>query len=380
MNRWIKILVATVLSLSVCFTFIGYAQLSDNLSVSGSAGFEVPSAVYITDVTVKDGADATVNHYTGTAMNTTITLGNSQSSTVSLEVSVFNNSGIDYVFKGTTYIEEAYDNSDISFALDGIVAENVDTATRGTPIATGETLTFTVTFSYSGAVSDNKTLNSVLNFDFGPESEIEEAVNTVSDAFKVILNTEVSFDSIIEQMVKNQEGYKDDTYIGNVVGASSEDTELVNKLFSEVNGGKGLTITINGEEVPVTAIIKRENVDSDPTTGDEDGREMVLYVTPDTLETEYTGGIFSRPIRYDVTVYAMVYTNNHYDSPDVGWYQIGEMYEGEATTSAYDGSWFDPNESFNTSDWTSTKAYYDNAAPSGSTITKIVTAYKNSIK
>ena len=52
MNRWIKILVAAVLSLSVCFTFIGYAQLSDNLSVSGSAGFEVPSAVYITDVTV----------------------------------------------------------------------------------------------------------------------------------------------------------------------------------------------------------------------------------------------------------------------------------------------------------------------------------------
>lgn len=353
MKGWQKTLVGAVLSFSVLTGGIGYAAVSDTLEVQGTIKAEPPVGVFIYDVAVADGVNAEIGGYTGTVLNSTVTLTTVASSKVSFDISLYNNSQYEYTFNGVKYLEEAYSNSGITFALTGL--------TKGDELTAQQKKTFTITFSYkNGKVAASNVLDSVLNFEFVPKAEyIPEIV--VTDAlgkFKEILNTEADYNTLITQM-EDTSGRANDTYIGNVVGSTAKDTEVLETLFTE--GTKTyLTLMIGDKETNITAMIKRENLDGDTATGDENGNEMTIYMTADTITSSWFGSS-------KVSVFAGVFTKK----TDGEWYQIGEMYSGEATTNNYSG--FGRANSFNTDTWKSTANYY--SLGTGQTIEKLVETY-----
>ena len=337
MKLWLKLILGISLSLMCLLTCVGYAQLTDELQISGSAGYEPPKAVYITSVTSSgtNGAVGTVNNFTMTVVNSKTNLGTNGRNTVTYTVTVYNNTDIDYGYNGMIYTtgETTYDNTAIRTMAD---------IERRTVVSPGQYLSFNVTVSYkNNTASSNTYLNSVITYEFLPldqipESEDEIAVSGVLDQFRDILNDEVdtypqSYKALVDQM--NAYGANDrydSSYIGNVVGASDSDTELLDTLFTGT-----LSLNINGEEMPVRVMIKNEEVDGNSANGNE----MVIYMTTDDLQKS---GWFSSST---APVYVAVFTN----SGDGEWMQIGDMYLGDATIKQYNG--WPGSGSFDTDDW-----------------------------
>ena len=150
-------------------------------------------------------------------------------------------------------------------------------------------------------------LLSILYYEFLPLSilppEQEIAVSGALDQFKNIINDvieEGSFEKLINQMndYANNDRH-DDSYIGNVSGASDKDTQLLEELFQG-----NLTLNIDGVDTEVTILIKREDVDGDLGTGDANGREMAIYLTTDDLQKNSWFGNDYAP------VYVSVFSSN----------------------------------------------------------------------
>lgn len=347
MKKLSIVLLCLVFSLSFCFACVGYAALSSSMSVTGTAATTAQIGVYISKVEIAAGSNIDVKDYYGTNLNSTVTLQKAASSTATLTVTLYNNSTNVYAFKKTAYMvgQGTYDNENITFTLNGLKA--------GDTIAGGATLSFTVTFSYAGSNRSNQTLNSLLNFQFG------DYLPGVAGSFSNILNSETTYTQLDQGLDSGGDRLGNTTFIGNVPGANSNDTTLMNKLF-----GSSLKVEIDGDEKPVTAIVKRENLDGDSTTGDENGNEMTLYMTADTIK---------RGVK-TVTVFAIVFTK---EPGSDEWVQMGDMmFEGTADACRYltglDGGLL-ANNSFNTGTWESTKSYYN--AGAGSSIKEIVSAY-----
>lgn len=355
-----KFVIAILLSFSYCFVCIGYANLSDTLTVLSDANITVQKNVYITEANVDNVSGVTVNSYLATTLNSTVTLGASGDSTVTFDIHLYNNSPYVYVFDGTNYMEEAYDNANIVFSLAGLAP--------GQSIASYKYLTFSITFSYKNSTAaPSRVLNSALNFKFVLDSEYipEAAVDGAVEKFEEILNTQDEFDTLISHMnTEAENNNRNETYVGNVVGAGDGDTKFLNELFSDENGDSKLTLEIKGEKTNVTAMIKRENLDGNAATGDESGNEMTIYLTADDL----SGRNWWSP--GDVAVYAVVYTKN----ADGKWVQLSEMLEGKATANNYAGNWFGAVNSFNTDTWESTAVHYGVAA--GASIETIIAAIR----
>ena len=356
MKRTAKFFMATALTLSTTGMCMGYAALSDTLSVAGTMDVQLPSGVYIFEAEPADERSA-VKAYTGTVLSSTVDLGTELNaegnSTASINVTLYNNSPYVYVFNDVKYTlgEETYDNENIEYGLTGLK--------KGDEIGEKGFIEFTLMFHYADPDTITDTvLNSILNFEFVAHADYvpEIAVDGALGQFKQILNRQEDFDKLITQMDDYSGNRYDDSYVGNVVGANSEDTKLMKELFTE-NGKNYLTLNLSGIETNVTALIKRENLDGDTTTG-VDGNEMTIYMTADDI---------SWSVR-SVTVYACVFTK----VGDGEWEQIGEMYEGTATTNAYYGIF--GRDSFNTETWESAVEYYDVAK--GATIIEVIAGLK----
>ena len=345
MKKGMITMLCIVFSLMLSITGIGYAEISDALDISTAVQLDAKKGLYIQTVTVPEGTNATIESFTDTLLTSTVTLGTSSSSTATYQVTVFNNTNTVYAFDQVLYTlgENTYDNENITFTLSGI--------TRYQQLAGGGKVTFTVKFSYASNTS-NRTLHSVLNFKF------IEYIPGVADHFKLVLNSPSMYKRLTDQMAITgswwQGGRADDSYIGNVVGATSADSKLINELFT-VDGSNMLKLPDISSNV--TCMIKRENLDNDLTTGDENGNEMTLYMTAADIGNA------------DVIVYAIVCTK-HANSN--GWIQVGEMYQGTAETNNYSG-WGSAN-SFNTDTWRSSYTYHG-VAPNA-TISAIILAYK----
>ncbi len=348
MKKGLIVLFCVVFSLSFCFACVGYAALTTSMSVVGAADTVAQIGVYISQVEVLSGSNINVTDFYGTNLNSTVTLGASATSTATLSITLYNNSTDVYAFKKTSYMTGAqtYDNENITFSLSGLQ--------RGDTIAGGATLTFTLTFAYRGTDISNAVLNSILNFEFG------DYLPGVAQVFSVILNTESTYNELDAGLDNGSDRLGNTTFIGNVPGAISTDTALINKLF-----GDRLKVEIDGDEKDVTAIVKRENLDGNTATGDENGNEMTLYMTAETIKRGVS----------EVTVFAIVFTKDN-ATPNSEWVQLGDMmFEGKADTCLYrsgiSSSWITPN-SFNTGTWASSKEYYGTAI--GSSIKSIISA------
>lgn len=319
-----------------CFLGIGYATLTDNMNVQGTAEVKPPATVFITNVYAKSGS-AVVNDYIMTTVNSTVTLTNNAKSSVTLSITVFNNASETYAYNAVKYIAEAYSNQNIIFT---------PTIIHGDEVAVGEYRTFDVTFTYKEGVSDNKSLNSVLNFEFLPVDELpkqeEIAVSGALEQFKNIINnivTEDSLDDLLAQMDDYQNNDRDNaSYIGNVEGASDDDTALITELFQG-----NLKLNIDGVDTDVTILIKRENIDGSTNTGDASGNELTIYMTTDDLQSDSWWGTSKAP------VYVAVYSSGNDGET---WERLGEMYSGTATIKQYNG--YPGSGSFDTDTWRST--------------------------
>lgn len=337
MKKLNKFLIGIISSLSCLFIGVGYAKMTDNFKVSGDIKAQVQEGVFICNVKSSDNKSV-INHYVSSTLNSTVTLDNSASSTAYVEITVFNNAAGPRGYNAVKYMvgETTYSNENIVFEV-GLE--------RRTEIKVGEYLTFGVTFSYKDKkVSSNNVLNSILNFEFVPldqipEDEEEIAVHGALDRFEEILNTPNEAKELTDQMDKNDTNDRyDNSYIGNVVGASEADVILLERLFVG-----NLHININGKDTEVTVMIKRENLDGNTSTGDENGNEMTVYLTTDNLERDSWWSAGTAP------VFAAVFTKTETSDK---WTQIGEMVEGTATVKGYDGNVFGEG-SFDTDTWKS---------------------------
>lgn len=342
-------LLCAAFSFAILFSTIGYAALTTSMTVSARAVSGVQEGVFITEFSVLNGGDGTVNSYVGTVLNSTQTLKNNASATVSYQLTFYNNDSVAYAYKETVSPqagEEGYDNPNIKYTVSNVKV--------GQQIAPGEHLTLTVTFSYvNSSDRTDRTLQSVLNFRFVPPSDIV-AVRGADHRFAEILNSPTLLNNLIKRMntvtsAWDPSGRSDNSYVGNVVGSTSDDSAVLNQLFT-VDGVNYLVMEIEGEEKPVTVLVKREDLDGKTTTGDEDGNEMTIYMTAETIGNS------------PVTVYAAVYTKDNTVSGSE-WQQVGQLFEGEAETNRYSG-WFGSRDSFNTDTWLSTKEYYSYKANS----------------
>lgn len=383
-----KILFGVLFSFAFSFICIGYAALSTNMSVTGTGTLSPPEGIYITSVSSGTPTRLNLNSaeqipYTTNLSSDVGKTNSRQAGNITYTITVKNNTPYIYAYSGIEYssnIGGDYNgNSSLGSASNYRISVSVSGISTSTLLYPGDEITFTSTYTYGRYMSatDYKTL---VNYKFGVniDSVGDVAIDAVLKQFGVILNDtsdggayETLADKIDDKFDGNPNNGWKTNYIGNVADSSSADSQTVNMLFQ----GK-LHITVDGEEVDVTVMIKREDVDGNLQTGDSytsvhpnggrfsaSGCEYTLYITTDELNRSMS----SAP------VYAAVFTCNVLDDGSYSnWYMVGDMYEGTAQVVGYEGG--ESTGSFNTETWkATTKTYtvtddYSYRVASGSTI------------
>ena len=153
-----------LICLFTLFLGIGYAQITEiELNVEGTAKMNKQTEVFISDVVYKNNYNANVdsskiNTYYQTLLDSTVSLGSSSDSTITYEITIINLSDTAKKYSETVYDSLFYDNNNITFQLNGLDTNTI--------LQTGESVTFTITFQYSGSDTSQNILNSYLNFHF----------------------------------------------------------------------------------------------------------------------------------------------------------------------------------------------------------------------
>ena len=175
MKRWFKVVFCVLFSFLFCFMCIGYAEVSDVLTISGGVELQEPKQVYITRIVSTTGTVDHADTVPYTSINSSITLGSSASSVVTMTVEVKNNTNVRYGFNSIRFTSEAYSNPNIIVATN-MTRKTVDSkgniTDNGTIIEPGQTITFVATFSYDEGKTSPSTLDSIINYEFLPWTDI----------------------------------------------------------------------------------------------------------------------------------------------------------------------------------------------------------------
>ena len=280
---------------------------------------------------------------------------------------MFNNTEYEYAYRDLYYQSTVYDNSYITQNTSSNPSKQINVVTKfpnGTVVAPGDSLEFTVTYTLGSDRNTFKakdTFDTLVNYRFGINVETEAAArDAIAEKFLNILNTTSTYQELVDVIDNKFDGYQEWTsnYIGNVGNATSDDAVAVNTLFA----GQ-LQMIINGVVKPASVLIKHENLDNNPKTGDDYvainssnggrfegyGCEMTLYLTTDPLTT--SNGI--------AEVYVCVFTCNRDDAGNIvgDWYRIGDSYRGKANIVGYNGE-AGGTGSFVTDNWISSADTY----------------------
>jgi len=376
MTKLTKVLLCTALSFVFCFVLLGYASLTDNLTIRGTTNVSVPDGLFITDMTYVDSLNLDSQTFSFVPYSTTIKttlnrtkprFGNGQAGWVTYRVTVRNNTNLEYAYRivyyqsnldgynGNEYISENNSNNTI-----GVHCSLLDLSPDKRVIAPGGMMTFEVTYTVGRGLSD-VDYSSLINLQFGINVETEaEARDAVYNKFLDILNTGSTYETLVTRLDDKFDGSNEWTsnYIGNVGDATTDDAVTVNTLFA----GQ-LQMLINGVTTPARVIVKHEDLDNNRMTGDDYvaenkdnggvfrgyGCEMTMYFTVDPLEESYG----SAP------VYVAVYTCDRDADGNIvsDWYQIGDTYLGTAPIVSYNGT-AGGKGSFITDNWVATRATY----------------------
>ena len=172
-----------VILAAILFMGIGYAQINSiNMTISGNALAIIPSDVYITSATISGGTNgantegSNISSYTQTMLSSNIILSQTNiNSTLSMQVSIKNNSNKVKYFDDIISSSALYSNHNIDYTLTGL--------TKGDPINPGDTITTTLTFKYSDTYKNssptqpyNNTLESTIEYNFEDSIAVEYAV------------------------------------------------------------------------------------------------------------------------------------------------------------------------------------------------------------
>lgn len=200
MSKTVKILSAIVCSFIFCFMAIGYAEVSDKLTITGNANLSPQTGVYIVDASYGGGDGAiNINAYVSTTMNSTVTLKENGDSTLLLNIKVYNSNQEIYAFNTIKYMQETIDNENIGFSLPVLK--------QGDEVAVGGFLEFEVLFSYKNQQEIlSNVLNSVLNYEFLPLSAFapDEVLPDDEQATQVGENHMALIEKILNE---DQKGY-----------------------------------------------------------------------------------------------------------------------------------------------------------------------------
>lgn len=358
MKNWMKIVLGVALSFMVLFIGVGYAALTDHLTIFGKAEITIPEGLFIIAMDRESYSNLDVCNHSFLPYSTVadVQLSNSKRNTagsVRYKVTVFNNTKRTYAYRDEYYQDDlsGYHNNLIS---DNGGNSNIRITTEfpnGNKVEPGETLEFYVTYTLGGSLSRNTTYKTKVNYQFGINVDsIEEAKEAVFEKFLNILNSPSTYKTLYERIDDKFNGQEwSSNFIGNVTASYSEDSATVEELFA----GQ-LNLTIGNESQRVTVLIKHENVDNRRDTGDDYtavngnqsfsgyGCEFTLYMTTSALNNRN-----EKP-----PIYAAVFTcDRNADGSCGSWYMVGEPYYGTAQIVGYEGG--ETTGSFDTGTWRS---------------------------
>ena len=222
-------LITAMLSVSVLFTSVGFAQLSRSLSVHGNISATIPNDIFISNITLKSANNATeeINAYALCVMNSTVYLSSNADSQISYTVEFYNNADKDMAYIGTVVHEDAYDNDAITFTISGVTEAQV--------IGWHQYMTLTITFSYKDGVSANRVLNSLIGFQFGEVVILEEEEEQEKD--DGTFTPGESYNTLVSQLLSNSNRYGlNDSHKGYVVHNTLKD---VGVMYSGTHANAG---------------------------------------------------------------------------------------------------------------------------------------------
>ena len=150
-----------LLIIAALFMGIAYASITTReLTVSGDIEADAQEGVFISDIKYlsNSGADtenSKINQYIGTMMDSKVVLGSASSSTITYEVSIYNNSGREQVFIGMIT-----DKTDPTLYSNPNIDYTVTTVDGQTPWETGKVfispnseVKCRITFKYTSGAS-----------------------------------------------------------------------------------------------------------------------------------------------------------------------------------------------------------------------------------
>ena len=160
-----------IIFIATLFIGIGYASINSiSLDISGRSQAKSQDKVFITNIEYIEDENSNltenliVNSASQTILNSKISLTeNDKESKVKIAITVYNSSNEDYVFVGTFFDDEFYDNKNIIFELENLEIEKI--------LPKGDYYTFYVNFKYKNeesANSGNNILNSSIDYRFEP--------------------------------------------------------------------------------------------------------------------------------------------------------------------------------------------------------------------
>ena len=304
---------------------------------------------YITKIEQVGGdySSATTLKIADTDVESNVTLSNSTSSTVVYNITFYNSTDVSYYYKDTQVL--SWDNDGITYTVTDIEQKEEVPAKTYTSL--------TLTYKYENGVPTDKDLLAKLHFNFVVDKESIGVVvaQTAVNRFEQILNNKI-FDNSYEVLENTMNAHGSNssivTYIGNVAGATNADSKFIEEMFT--SEFLQMDLDGDGKSEPITIMIKRENLDSDETTGDDytyteggwfgnttyktvKGVEFTIYITSE--------GFSSRTLN----VYASTFTKLPGGNE---WIEVVPLTKGTATANNYNG--WGASNSFNTDTWKST--------------------------
>ena len=333
------ILVLSILIMTV-FMSLGYAALTDDLSILGNAHAKPKphKGVIITNVELmrSSGITSRENEYILPTNHETSVNVDRSNGFITYKITVFNNTDVTYWYIGprctTDYGKNALigKNNGISIVTKDHADDNYQSFNNEDWIPPQTERDFYVTYTYGSNASG--VVDLLVNFHF------DIRMDAVHDEFLAVLNDSAPGGGYETLKATFESAYKS-------TGAVSISTESHPELFASLFDD--LMINMDGVEKEAHIVIRRENLDKDATTGDQynnngpKGCEYTLYITVEPL----TPG--TRP-----TVYAIAYSEGASDMGEL-WYQVGELYEGTANVNS--------NGQIDYSSWIATHKNYEMA-------------------
>jgi len=293
-QRTTTILYGIFVTVMVLFVCIAYARVTTELKVEGEGDATEQQGIYITDVAYltdneADQDNSTVNFFLGTMLDSKVTLGSSSSSSLSYKVTVKNNTDREQVFIGIVKDETnetIYSNTNIQPNV-ATVGEIAGLEEYVTIVASGETLTFPVTFAYSGTDTSNPELQSKINFRFREKPILELSNNgeiyTLENIYAGYTPAEYEF--TVSNYNQNYTNGVPLTYT--LVPTITEGSPLTAKIY-DANGAEiteSISIAGDGTAVDHTYTLKilwDSTLDSIEYEGQAYTCELKLTAIPDT--------------------------------------------------------------------------------------------------